>query len=111
MRKIIVSCPQDLALELEKNYYEITVLQQLIDRYIDNHPEIEDIFETKIGFNLLQRLTEKQTNYETLKNILTKNVIPEYLQNHSLNWSLDFLNNEVTINILCDCEIPECPKE
>ena len=111
MRKIIVSCPQDLTLELEKNYYEITVLQQLIDRYIDNHPEIEDIFETKIGFNLLQRLTEKQTNYETLKNILTKNVIPEYLQNHTFNWSLDFLNSEVVINILCDCEILECPKE
>lgn len=111
MRKVVVMCPEDLALDLEKANYETMVLQQMIDRYIDNHPEIEDPFDSKIGTNLINKLTAKQTEYETLKSILTRDVIPDYLKEHRINWELNFLDKEVTITILCDCEIPQCPEE
>lgn len=52
-------------------------------------------------------LSEYVAEYESAKQELQKNFIPEYLNGHKFNWNLDFGAKQLTINILCNCDIPE----
>ena len=47
------------------------------------------------------------TAFDEAKHVLEADYIPKYLQDHQLNWNLDYATCQLNVDILCDCDIPE----
>lgn len=47
------------------------------------------------------------TAFDEAKHVLETDYIPKYLQDHQLNWNLDYATCQLNVDILCDCDIPE----
>ena len=109
MRSIVITCPEELAVNLERLHFESSTLEKTIDRYLDRHTDDADAsaLESPIYKEYMRDLVLNQTEYELTKEKISQSVIPEYLKQHKIQWSLNFLTHELKIDVLCDCEIPE----
>lgn len=59
----------------------------------------------------MSKLAESEAEFELAKQAITETYVPDYLEGHQTEWNLDYATKVLTINILCDCDIPELDKE
>lgn len=113
MRIIEIKIPQNVVDEIQRSSLEVNARQGVIDRYFEKHMNDEDssALDSKPFMHFMSLLAEAETEFELAKNEITKNYIPEYLQNHNIEWNLDYSTSILTVIINCDCEIPELEEE
>ena len=104
MRTYEIDCPSELSHDLERTSYEISMYEAVVDRYLDRHALEPDMLESPTFLKYLHNLTEKNIEYQQLKNIVTDTVIGPF-KDHECDWNLDFNTERITITVKCDCDI------
>lgn len=113
MRKLTIVLPQEVVNEVQRAALEMNARQGVIDRYLEKHMEDEDskAIDSKPFKHFMTLLAEAESEFELAKETISKEYIPSFLAEHSLEWELDYSSNIMTITILCDCEIDELKEE
>lgn len=109
MKTIIIDIPGEIVTPLERASFEINTRQAVIDRYLEKHMNDTDssAIDSKPFNHFMSLLAKAEAEFELQKQEVSKQFIPEYLADHMVEWNLDYSTKEMTINILCDCDIPE----
>lgn len=109
MRNIKIEINQDTVNYIERLHYEVDQRKDIIQRLIESHANDEDATVlTSPAFKAYSsELSEFVAEYENAKAELQNKYIPIYLNGHQINWTLDFSNRILNIDIVCNCDIPE----
>lgn len=93
--------------EVQRAGFEVDGRRGVIDRYLEKHMNDSDesAINSKPFNHFMSLLCEAEAHYELAKQQIETTYVPEVLKGHSYNWNLDFAAKEITINVLCDCEI------
>lgn len=109
MRQLMIELPQETVNEVQRAGLELNARQGVIDRYLEKHmnDENSEAIDSKPFKHFMSLLAESESEFELAKDAITREYIPDYLQSHNVEWELDYATRIMTINILCDCDIPE----
>ena len=109
MRTIKIDVNQETVNYIERLHYEVEQRKDIIQRLIESHANDADaaVLTSPVFKAYSSELSEYVAEYESAKQELQKNFVPGYLNGHKFNWNLDFGAKQLTINILCNCDIPE----
>lgn len=107
MKTIKFELPDETVNEVERCQYEVNARQGVIDRLFEKHKDDADasMLDSKPFKHFMTQLAEAEAEYEMAKNRITEEFVPDELKEHQVEWNLDFQTHEITITILCDCEI------
>lgn len=113
MKKVEIEIPQNIVDHLQRSAMEASSRQGVIDRYFEKHMNDgnSDALDAAPFKHFMSLLAEAETEFEMMKEEVTKTYVPEYLQGHDVEWSLDYSTGIMEIVIKCDCTIPELDKE
>lgn len=113
MRTVKIELPQEAVNEAQRTGLEMISRQGVIDRYFEKHMNDDDssAIDSKPFQHFMSLLAEAEAEFELAKDAITEKFMPEYLKNHECEWNLDYNTRIMTIDIKCDCEIPELDKE
>lgn len=106
-REITIVAPTEIVEEMERIAYEKNAREHVIDRLFEKHQNDADggIIDSEPFKHFMAKLAEVLAEEELMMNKISKEVIPESLQEHSIQWNLDFATHELKVTIVCDCEI------
>lgn len=109
MRTIKINVNSDTVNYIERLHFEVEQRKDIIQRLIEAHAgDTDAAVLTSPAFNVYSaELSDFVAEYELAKHELEEKFIPDYLKGHQIQWQLDFANNQLKIDILCNCEIPE----
>ncbi len=107
MKTIKRKVTQELCDEIERAQYEVNSRQGVIDRYMEKHAKDADFsaIDSKPFQHFMSQLSYAEAELEMAKAEVTNTYVPEVLKSHNIQWNLDFASQELTIDVLCDCEI------
>lgn len=109
MKQIKITVPEEVSNEVQRASMEMTARQGVIDRYLDKH--MDDVDHSAIDSEpfkyFMSKLAEAETEFELAKEAITRKYVPKYLDNHEVEWNLEYDTNALTITVKCDCDIPE----
>lgn len=109
MMQFTLEIPQETVNELQRASVEINARQSVIDRFLEKHLDDSNgnAIDSKPFQHFMSLLAEAEAEFEMAKDAVTQEYIPSFLQNHDVEWLLDYSNNTMTVTIKCDCDIPE----
>lgn len=108
-RTVEVVIPVETSEALERCQYELNARESVIDRLFEKHKNDADgsIVESAPFKHFMTELATTKAEYEMLMDRVSKELVPEYLRDHTIQWTLDFLTHTLSIVVSCDCPIPE----
>lgn len=109
MYTLKIELPQNIIDELQRTDLELNARRGVIDRYFEKHINDTDASALdSVPFNhFMTLLAEAETKFELLKNALSESYVPDFLQEHEVEWNVDYSTRDMTITVKCDCFIPE----
>lgn len=105
MRKIVVNIDAEKANNLERINLELNLVKDVIQRIIESHPNDADIINSATFNSYQKRGVDLQNEYSIASREIEDLYIPEQVKGHEVNWTIPNNSTEMTINILCNCEI------
>ena len=105
MRKIVVNVDAEKANALERINLELNLVKDVIQRIIEAHPNDTDVIMSPTFKAYQKQAVDLQAEYSIASKEVEDLYIPEKLKGHQINWTIPNNSTEMTINILCDCEI------
>lgn len=106
MRQISFKMDENIVINLQRASWKWTAAL-LIERMIKNQENDPGFLKSPVFKAYQSEYTDAYMEFEMLKDSISKTVIPEYLRAHDLKWSIDYSACTITIDVMCDCEIPE----
>lgn len=106
MRTIAVKCPDELVSKLARLNYELTMHNTVIDRFVDRHLNDTSALDSPTFERIARETAEKTAEYEMMKDKVTNEVLTD-LKGHEIEWSLDFYTGDITVKVLCNCDLGE----
>jgi len=106
--KISIDVSEDDINLLQNLYYTVEAKRAIIIKIFDRHKSDVDASElmTLAAFKEYRsQLTKAERDYDKEKERISNLLIPGCLQNHTVKWSFDFMNNIFNIYIKCDCGV------
>ena len=106
MRQIKISITQETVNYLQRLNYEVQTREEIITKLIEMHKDDEDdsLFVSKPFLKYSQELSRVKAEYELAKLEVERLCVPKTLYGeHQYNWDIDFLTNEMTIDVVCEC--------
>ena len=79
----------------------------LLNRLMETHKDDASFIDSALFKKYHNEYIIMSTAFDEAKHVLEADYIPKYLQDHKINWNLDYATCQLNIEILCDCEIPE----
>lgn len=109
MRTFKKQIDKDVVEAIERASFEANARQQVIDRYLDRHMDDADAsaLDSPVFLHFMSLLAEAETEYEMLKDALSKAEIGDELNSHDAEWQLDYATGEITYSLRCDCPIDD----
>lgn len=106
-RKIKLMIPEEVTLKIQRLNYEMEARKNVLVRLIEaniNDPAFDEkpLFQT-----MHDRFVEANAKYDLAREEFAANFLPGYLEGHQVSWTLDYATSELSIEILCNCPIPE----
>lgn len=100
---------QEIINYIERLHFEVEQRKDIIQRLIEAHANDSDalVLVSPAFKAYSSELSEFVAEYESAKQEIQDTFIPDYLNGHQFNWTLDFNTKQLIIDVLCDCEIPE----
>ena len=107
MKTIVIEVDQKDINEIQRAGFEVDGRRGVIDRYLEKHMNDTDssAIDSKPFNHFMSLLCEAEAHYELAKQQIEKTYIPAIFKDHNATWNLDFNTGELTITVLCDCEI------
>ncbi len=105
MRKIVVKVDEDKANALERINLEMNLVKDVIQRIIESHPNDIEIINSPTFKSYQKWGVDLQHEYSVASKEIEELYIPEPVKGHEVKWTIPNNSTEMTINILCDCEI------
>ena len=107
MREVVIKVNIELTEYLERLSYEIASRSDIITMLIEKHKEDADasVLESKAFKVYSEQLSALRAEYELAKREIQESIIPKVFKDHKYEWSLDYRTSELTIKLLCDCEV------
>lgn len=108
-RTVTIQVPTEIVEEMERISYEKNAREHVIDRLFEKHQNDTDgsIVDSEPFKHFMTELAGVLAEEDIMMNRISTEIVPENLQSHDLQWSLDYLTGKMTITIMCDCEIAE----
>lgn len=108
-RTVEIVVPTEVSEALERCQYELNARESVIDRLFEKHKDDTDssIVESAPFKHFMSELASTKAEYEMLMDRVSKELVPEYLRDHTIQWTLDFYTHILSITVSCDCPIPE----
>lgn len=109
MRTIKIDVNHELVDYIQRLHFEVEQRKDIIQRLIEAHANDTDATVlTSSAFKAYSaELSDFVAEYELAKQELENKFVPQFLKEHQIRWNLDFANNQLSIDVLCNCEIPE----
>ena len=109
MKTITIHVSEKDINEVQRAGFEVDGRRGVIDRYLEKHMNDADesALNSKPFNHFMSLLCEAEAHYELAKLQIEQTYVPEVVKNHTYNWNLNYGTGELTIDILCDCEIED----
>ena len=91
---------------IERYYYDYVVKRDNISFLLKENINDKEFLSSTIFKYYEDAEREAFKRYDLARQEFYNKVIPEHFKQHNISWTVDFLKQELTINMLCDCE--EC---
>ena len=105
MREYVIEVNSEVTEYMERLSYEIACRSDIISMLIEKHRDDASILESEAFKAYSEQLSAVWAENELAKRELQETVIPKEFRNHIYEWSLDFRTSELTIKLLCACEV------
>ena len=106
MKQIKINLTQETINYLQRLNYEVQTREEIITKLIEMHKDDSDdsLFVSKPFLKYSEELSRVKAEYELAKTEAERLYVPKVLYGqHEYNWNIDFVTNEMIINVLCEC--------
>ena len=108
MKQIKLVVTQEMVNYLQRLSFEVQTREEIITKLLETHKDDIDgsLFTSKPFLKYSEELSRIKAEFELAKSEVENIYIPEVLRGkHKYNWNVDFMTNELTIDVLCECGI------
>lgn len=108
MKQIKINLTQETINYLQRLNYEVQTREEIITKLLEMHKDDNDdsLFVSKPFLKYSEELSRVKAEYELAKIEVEKLYVPKVLYGqHQYSWNIDFVTNEMTIDVLCECGI------
>lgn len=99
MKAIVIDVNQEDTNKLQRNYFEVNMLNARLNILTENHRNDVGFFDSDVYKKLSNQLVDLQMDYEKNKQIIIQPYIPKEYKDRKNEWSLDFQTSKLTIFI------------
>ena len=107
MSSYVLKLDDSILSYIERYYYDYTVKRDNVLFLLKENANNKEFLSSEIFKYYEEQEREAYKNYDLARQEFYNKAIPEHFKQHNINWTVDFLKKEVTINMLCDCEDEE----
>ena len=107
MRNLKIDIAEDTVSKIQRIHSETEARMLLLNRLMETHKDDAYFIDSALFKKYHNEYIIMSTAFDEAKHVLEADYIPKYLQDHKINWNLDYATCQLNIEILCDCEIPE----
>ena len=107
MRNLKIDIAEDTVSKIQRIHSETEARMLLLNRLMETHKDDASFIDSALFKKYHEEYVTMSTTFDEAKHVLEADYIPKYLQDHQLNWNLDYATCQLNVDILCDCDIPE----
>lgn len=107
MRNLKIDITEDTVSKIQRIHSETEARMLLLNRLMETHKDDASFIDSALFKKYHEEYVTMSTAFDEAKHVLETDYIPKYLQDHQLNWNLDYATCQLNVDILCDCDIPE----
>ena len=102
---IKVEVNQEMVNYVERLSYEESSYKDIITTMLEMHKGDPDgsAIDNPVFKAYQEKYAKAKAEYEMAKQQITRDFVPECLQDHQTDWNLDYATCELTITVYCDC--------
>ena len=97
MRNLKIDIAEDTVSKIQRIHSETEARMLLLNRLMETHKDDASFIDSALFKKYHEEYVTMSTAFDEAK----------HLQDHQLNWNLDYATCQLNVDILCDCDIPE----